>query len=86
MSVTITWGVIKWADDPRWANNYGLYAYLTPDRREVQYIGKVDGCTATQRGNAPDNMAFWRYLESKGHIFEHVHIFHDVDTLFLFLC
>src|SRR5438552_13789254 len=78
MSVKVHWNVIKGPDDPRWQDNCGVYAYMTPSGSEILYLGKVDGCTVRQRWNARDKESFWRALENQRHIFHHVIIVGDI--------
>lgn len=79
MRARVRWHVIGEDLDPRWRNNCGLYVYLTPDGREILYVGKVDGCTVRQRWRALDKMALRRALERECGLFRHVGIVGEVE-------
>ena len=64
---------IRWCgfheDDEQWSYTCCLYAYIAPQRREILYIGKCDGCTVRQRWSTKEN--FWRDLENERRIRSH---------------
>jgi hypothetical protein len=47
-----------------------LYAYLSPNHKEILYLGKAADNTVRQRWKARDKMKLWDYLDKNG-ITEH---------------
>jgi hypothetical protein len=49
MDVWVHWTKLASDDDPRWDEQYCLYAYLQPQRDRLLYIGKADYSTLRSR-------------------------------------
>jgi hypothetical protein len=49
MDVWVHWTELDSDDDPRWAGQYCVYAYLHPTRDTLLYIGKADYSTVGGR-------------------------------------
>jgi hypothetical protein len=62
MDVWIHWTLLDSDDDPRWDEQYCLYAYLLPRQVRLLYIGKADYSTIRSR---------W-YGEHKDELFEDI--------------
>src|SRR5260370_38844307 len=78
IDVVLDWRFVENRDDdPRWHYSRALYAYLSPRRREVLYIGKADGCRVKRRWMEKD--AFWRDLESDRRLQNHRGIVADIS-------
>ena len=64
MDVWVHWTRLDSDDDPRWDEQYCLYAYLHPTRDRLLYIGKADYSTvrARFRGEHKDQLFedIWR--------------------------
>ncbi len=62
MDVWVYWTRLDSDDDPRWSEEYCLYAYLHPTRDRLLYIGKADYSTVRSR----------LYGEHKAQLFEDI--------------
>jgi len=71
MTVQLQWTRIRPNTDNPWRLCRVLYAYTTPDLREVLYVGKALTTTVAQRWDATDKSCFWRDLEIQRGIFGH---------------
>lgn len=71
MDVWVHWTWLDSDDDPRWDEQYCLYAYLHPTRELVLYIGKADYSTVGGR----------LYGEHKDRLFEDIWRAYGVDEV-----
>jgi len=69
MNVQLQWTRIRPNTDDLWRLCRVLYAYTTPDLREVLYVGKALTTTVAQRWDAADKSSFWHDLEIQRGIF-----------------
>ena len=69
--IEVHWSALRNDSDPRWCCTRTLYAYTTPNAREILYIGKADYCTVRERWSAMDKQIFWRDLERERQVRSH---------------
>jgi hypothetical protein len=58
-------------DDPDWASMRCLYAYVSPNKNEILYIGKSWGVSVKARWGRTAKKSFWNDLERKRRIKNH---------------
>jgi hypothetical protein len=73
MNVWVHWTELDSDDDPRWDEQYCLYAYLYPTRDQLLYIGKADYSTVGQR----------LYGDHKDQLFEDIWRSYGVDEVLM---
>ena len=71
MDVWVHWTRLDSDDDPRWDEQYCLYAYLHPTRDWLFYIGKADYSTVSSRLHG----------EHKAQLFEEIWRVYGVDEV-----
>jgi hypothetical protein len=71
MHVEIQWRVLKDDRDPGWNKKQVLYAYLSPDLKEVLFIGKAFDTSVRDRWNHAARKGFWEGLENQRGIATH---------------
>ena len=72
MLVIILWNPIGWDNDPKWHWKKVLYAYLSPGKDEILYIGKAYKNTVRERWRYSGKEGFWDDLESQRGISKHI--------------
>lgn len=77
--IEIAWRNLRLGDDPYWASQRCLYAYVAPDCQEILYIGKAWGCTVRERWNRAAKESFWDGLERERRIFHHMTLQGDLQ-------
>lgn len=75
--VTVRWQSLS-EQHPGWDALGCLYAYLTPDMREILYIGKAWGVTVRRRWNRTAKENFWKDLEKQRGIRKHCPLLGEV--------
>src|ERR1041384_2126456 len=71
MNTPLQWTRIRPNTNDLWRLRRVLYAYTTPDLREVLYVGKALTTTVAQRWDAADKTNFWHDLETHRGVFGH---------------
>ncbi len=79
--VLVRWRFLN-PDDEGWKSIQCLYAYLSPDKKEILYIGKAWGVTVQARWNQAGKENFWTDLEKKRKIFEHLALLGNVTLTY----
>ena len=64
-TIKLHWYGIGQDDDPRWAYERALYAYLAPVKAAINYIGKCYGTTVRQRSHYKAKSDVWDCIEQR---------------------
>lgn len=81
MLVEILWKPIRGHKDPKWGWKRVLYAYLSPDRKKILYIGKAYRMTVRERWCYSGKAGFWDWLESELGITKHIVLVGKINFL-----
>lgn len=71
MAIEVKWEILD-ESDPDWECCRCLYAYLTPNGKQILYIGKAWGATVRNRWSRSGKEEFWEDLEKKTRIRRHI--------------
>jgi len=77
--VRLHWNFVESDYDPRWGYERTLYAYLTPRKAEILYIGKCDGTTVRTRWRYGAKRGLWDYINEERLLKSHRLIVAEVE-------
>lgn len=75
--IEVKWIILR-DDDPGWNFRRCLYAYLTPNSREILYVGKAWGATVRARWTRSGKEGFWDDLGKKRKIQSHTPLIGEI--------